>query len=187
MVRVILHTALMALVALTLIACTPAKKPEKKPARKKAPSTTMLLLDKGLYEEVAKRMSSRRWQKFSSKRDRVYLYSSAINGFIGKGDSRMKKNEYGEAGVSYRKALDYYPAETSIAKKVKLSKQALLKNIVKCSNALMEAGLLKYRAGQLEEAITIWDRIILFDPNNIEARKALNTATIQLENLRKLK
>jgi tetratricopeptide (TPR) repeat protein len=180
--RVIIHTALMAIVALTLTACIPVKKP----AKKKAPNTTMILLDKGRYENVARRMSSRRWHEFSSKRDRVHLYSEAINGFIDRGSSRMKLKEYGLAGISFRKALDYYPSEKNIAKKIKLSKQKLLKNIGKCSNTLMEAGLLKYRAGQIEESIAIWNRIILFDPRNVEARKALDTATIQLENLRKL-
>jgi len=181
--KAFLHTVLIAIIALSLTACTPAAKP----ARKKAPNATRILLDKGRYEEVARRMSSGNWRKYASESERVHVYSGAINGLIDMGDSAANKNAYGEAGVSYRKALDYYPSEAAIAKKVRLPKEKLLVNIGNSSNMLMEAGLLKYRAGQLEEAIATWNRIILFDPKNAEAGKALETATIQLENLRKLK
>jgi len=182
MVKLILHTAIAVTVALTFIACTSASKP----SRNRATSATMLLLEKGRYEEVASRLSSKSWSPFSSKEERVYMYSEAINGLVGVGDSWMKQKEYEKAGLSYRKALDYYPSEAPIVRKVKLSRQEVLKKMGDCSNSLMEAGLLKYRSGRIEEAISIWEKITRFDPVNAEALKALDTATIQLENLRKL-
>lgn len=182
MVRGIVHIAAIAILALSLTDCTPVKKP----IRKNAPNSTRILLDKGRYEEVARRMSSRRWHEFTSRKGRVYLYSEAINNLIGRGDSRMKRKDYKGAGVSFRKAIDYYPRDASVSKKIKLSRRKLQDNIRICSNSLMEAGLMKYRAGQIEDAISIWKGIRLFDPGNSEAIKALDTATIQLENLRKL-
>lgn len=165
----------MSIVVLTLTACMPGTRAARS------------LLDEGRYEEAAQRMSSRFSQALPSSKERVAIYAEAINGLIERADSQRKLEAYDKAGEAYRKALDYYPENISVVRKIRLTKQNLLHNIGRCSNALMEAGLLKYRAGQIEEAIAIWKSITLFDPGNAEARKALGTATIQLENLRKLK
>lgn len=183
MLRIISHTALVIIAVLSLVACLPSV---KRPVKKKAPGTTRILLDKGRYEDAARRMSSRNWRKFASPEERVYMYSAAINGFIKRGDASLKKKDCGKAGVWYRKALDYYPSDASISKRIKLSKIKVRMKLTGCSRELMEAGLLKYRAGQLGDAIAIWKSIILFDPKNAEAIKALDTATVQFENLKKL-
>jgi tetratricopeptide (TPR) repeat protein len=172
--RGFMHMAVTSALVLSLAACVPATKQAR------------LLMDEGRYDEAARKLSSSPWPDPSSKKDRAEVYSGAINGLIDKGDSRMKLKDYDKAGIAYRKARDYYPSDISVAGKIKLSERELTEKIGTCSNALMEAGLLKYRAGQIEGAIGIWNSIILFDPQNAEAIKALDTATIQLRNLRKL-
>jgi hypothetical protein len=43
----------------------------------------------------------------------------------------------------------------------------------------------QYRKGNLAEAIAVWQGILLFDPDNIEIKKAIDTATEQLKKLQK--
>lgn len=50
----------------------------------------------------------------------------------------------------------------------------------------MEKGLLNYRKGDLPAAIAAWKTILAYDPGNEEAARAVRTASIQLENLRKI-
>jgi hypothetical protein len=66
------------------------------------------------------------------------------------------------------------------------TKAELQANVDKVSGALMENGLVEYRKGNLESAIVVWKSILAYDPSHEEALKSVQTATKQLENLKKL-
>jgi hypothetical protein len=51
----------------------------------------------------------------------------------------------------------------------------------------MERGLAAYRSGDLDQAITDWKLIRAFAPEHQASRKALQTAEIQLANLKKVR
>ena len=55
----------------------------------------------------------------------------------------------------------------------------------KCRVQLTRDGLDLYRQGKLKEAIAIWQGLLEFDPDNIEIRKAVDTATEQLKTIKK--
>jgi len=48
---------------------------------------------------------------------------------------------------------------------------------------LTKAGLEEYRKGNLAKAIAVWEGLLSFDPNNVEIRKAVDTARIQLNEI----
>ena len=56
-----------------------------------------------------------------------------------------------------------------------------------CKTFLYEKALDQYRSGNLSDATAIWKSILEFDPENAEIKKAVDTATIQLRNLEKMK
>jgi hypothetical protein len=51
----------------------------------------------------------------------------------------------------------------------------------------MENGLMKYREEKLDEAIVIWKKALVFDPENTGVKNALETATQQLQKLKSMK
>lgn len=54
-----------------------------------------------------------------------------------------------------------------------------------CSLNLTNQGLVAYRQGNLKEAISLWEKILAFDPNNEEIKKAIQTARTQLEKIKR--
>jgi hypothetical protein len=44
-----------------------------------------------------------------------------------------------------------------------------------------------YRQGKLDEAISLWRKVLLFDPDNKETKDAISTATVQLQNLKQIR
>ena len=51
----------------------------------------------------------------------------------------------------------------------------------------MEQGLEEYRRGKLESAIKRWKELLAISPGHQEAKKALDTATVQLQTLQRIK
>ena len=49
-----------------------------------------------------------------------------------------------------------------------------------CSSGLTNGGLAEYRKGNLENAIALWGELLAFDPENVEIKKAVETAKAQL-------
>ena len=47
----------------------------------------------------------------------------------------------------------------------------------------MARGLAAYRVGQMREAINFWSALLVFNPERTEAKKAIDTCSIQLRNL----
>jgi len=115
------------------------------------------------------------------------LYVAAVNGIISQGDLKVENKQLAEAGMAFRRALDDYPADERMKGKVKRTSLEIKGDIDRLSTSLMDTALMKYREGAIEEAITLWDKLLAFDPQNAEAKKARDTAATQLENLKKVK
>ena len=56
-----------------------------------------------------------------------------------------------------------------------------------CRESLTKAGLAEYRKGNLEKAIAVWESLLVFDPDNAEIKKAVETAKTQLNEILKKK
>lgn len=66
-----------------------------------------------------------------------------------------------------------------------LSLEEINKSIKYCSQQLTNLGLIEYRKGNLKEAIALWEKILLFQPENEEIKRAIQTAKAQLEKIKK--
>ena len=113
-------------------------------------------------------------------------YIRAVNGLIEVGDESFFREDYALAGRSFRKALDAYPLAQSHRERVSRSPKKLKSNLDACCNTLMEQGLREYRRGKLEGAISKWKGLLAINPGHTEARKALETASVQLEALQNI-
>ena len=105
----------------------------------------------------------------------------------------MKKNaikafsnsEFASAGRTFYVLAKNYPTLKKLYKPLALSPQFLEEKITICRLELTKKGLALYRRGKLAEAISVWNDILAFDPDNEEIKKAVATAQAQLKKIKK--
>ena len=90
--------------------------------------------------------------------------------------------QFSECGISSRQLLNLYPHSLPAISGVSVGQIRQKLNF--CSDQLMAKGLAAYRAGDMQQAIDFWTALLVFDPERIEAKKAIETSSIQLRNLK---
>ena len=94
-------------------------------------------------------------------------------------DQMFNKKDFAAAGSLYALLIKTVP--NSITRK--LDMKTLNQRMKTCQKSLFESGLERYRSGDLNDAISIWKSILVFDPDHRETKKALDMAMLQLKNL----
>jgi tetratricopeptide (TPR) repeat protein len=114
-------------------------------------------------------------------------YGLALRGVLKQAEGYQGKDLPEKAGPLYRAALDGYPATPAIAAKAGMRPAGITAGIEACADQLLERGLAAYRRGDLDQAIRTWKLIHVFAPQHQASRKALQTAEVQLANLKKVR
>jgi tetratricopeptide (TPR) repeat protein len=151
--------------------------PQVSPLRRKAIS----LLEKKKYRQAIELMSGRNYEGVENE------FTQAINGLLEVGDEAYSRGNYAVGGRAFKTVLDAYPVEPSLRERVSHDQKQLKSNLEICANRLMEQGLEEYRRGRLESAIRTWKSVLAISPGHQEAKKSLDTATVQLQELQNLK
>jgi tetratricopeptide (TPR) repeat protein len=99
------------------------------------------------------------------------------------GDRAFEGRDFALAGSVYEIVLRNVSSVSHLNGSLSFSKEGLTARISNCRKVLFEDGLKQYRSGNLNQAISLWKSILTFDPDNREIKKAVNMATLQLENL----
>ncbi len=102
-------------------------------------------------------------------------------------DRAYESNEFADAGYAYRILFESGITTRDFAASLSFDDDYLSSHIRACSKPLMEFGLMKYREEKLDEAIAIWKKILVFDIDNRSVKSAIDTATVQLQQLRTIK
>ncbi len=102
-------------------------------------------------------------------------------------DTAYQKQDFAEAGGIFRVLFESGITTRDFAQSLTFDDDYLMKHIKACSKALMEIGLMKYRQEKLDEAIAIWKKILAFDVDDRSVRSAIDTATVQLQQLKNMK
>ena len=113
-------------------------------------------------------------------------FPEALSGLKKSGDEAFRQGRLEEAGRRWSATIRHLSHPAEKGKPLPFTKAELQGNVETVSGALMEKGLVEYRKGDLESAIVIWKSILAYDPSHREALKSVQTATTQLENLKKL-
>jgi hypothetical protein len=113
-------------------------------------------------------------------------YSSAGEAVRQTADQTFRRRNFAEAGNIYNELAESGITRRDFAGTLSFNEAYLGRQIHECSKALLEAGLTTYRDGKLEDAISIWKQAQIFDRDNREIKRAIDTATTQLRNLKKL-
>ena len=102
-------------------------------------------------------------------------------------DTAYQAGEVAEAGSDYSILYESGITTRDFAGTLSFDDDYISRQIKACSKALMENGLMKYREEKLDEAIAIWKKALLFDPDNRNVKNAFDTATAQLQQLKQIK
>jgi tetratricopeptide (TPR) repeat protein len=105
----------------------------------------------------------------------------------GQGDLYFEAGNFTLAGRTYTILLKNYSSLNHLERFLKYRSGSLDTKIEDCQKVLFEDGLKQYRSGDLGQAVSIWRDILTFDPENLEVKKAIETATRQSRNLERLK
>jgi tetratricopeptide (TPR) repeat protein len=102
-------------------------------------------------------------------------------------DTAFQRKDFAEAGNIFNTLLENGILKQDFANSLSFNEDYLNGQKSACSKALLEEGLTTYRDGKLEDAISIWKKAQVFDRDNKDIKSAIETATNQLQNLKKLK
>ena len=118
--------------------------------------------------------------------DLLDAYTEALESIKEKADKAYEARDYAKAGELYHTLLKSDFGKRRLQRTLSFDADYLAMRIGACSKMLMELGIMKYRAGDLEQAIAIWKKILVFNPSDGEAKTAIDRATAQLQNLKKM-
>ncbi len=144
-------------------------------------------------EQAALGKYRRALEIYSNAYDRHHLkglkqgYARMGEQVVNAADTAYQKNEFAEAGSIFRVLFESGITTRDFAQSLTFDDDYLAKHIKACSKALMDIGLMKYREEKLDEAIAVWKKILAFDLDDRAARSAIDTATVQLQQLKNMK
>lgn len=113
-------------------------------------------------------------------------FAVALERLKKQGDAAEQQGKPEEAGKAWKASLSYLSHPAVKGKTLSFTRTDLKENLDRLSKTLMDKGLVEYREGRFESAVSWWQKILAYDPANEEAAKAVRTATTQLENLKKI-
>lgn len=116
-----------------------------------------------------------------------HSYIKAVKRLKNMADRAFKKKDFTSSGVIYHILLKNYAQFYEFERFLLFDSILLNARITDCSTFLTKKGIEQYRMGNFFRAISIWESILIFDSDNVEVRKAVDTASIQLKNLQQKK
>jgi tetratricopeptide (TPR) repeat protein len=122
------------------------------------------------------------YKRFPNNPDLRHNYIKTIEYTKKAADTTYGRGDFASAGLIYHILLNNHTQLKDFANSLSFKRDFLHNRINNCSKYLTGEGLEKYRAGDLEEAISVWNDVLKFDPENTEVQKAIKTATTQLKN-----
>jgi tetratricopeptide (TPR) repeat protein len=102
-------------------------------------------------------------------------------------DTAFQQRAFSQAGGIYHILLESGITGRIFQEPLSFDTAYLRSRIGSCSKALMELGLVKYREDDLDEAFSIWSKVLAFDPGNRAATKALRTTGKQRKMLKDIR
>lgn len=113
-------------------------------------------------------------------------YSETMEKIRVEAEKMIAKKEHGRAGELFAKMRRDLKKHIRAARNLSFDDTYLARRIAFCSSKLTEEGLVRYREGEIEGAIALWEHVLDFDPENQEVQNAIETATLQMKNLQEI-
>jgi len=100
------------------------------------------------------------------------------------GDQSLTDRDFAQAGRYYGLAKKIWPKFKASTGGLTFKLEDLKAAIRICSQQLTNQGMLEYRKGNLKGAISVWESLLAFDPDNDQIKKAIETARAQLQQIK---
>ncbi len=136
--------------------------------------------------EIALEMFAAAWKENPGHPGVARDFPEALISLKKSGDQAMKQGRLEDAGRRWEATTRYMSHPAEKGRPLPFTKTELRGGIDRLSASLMEKGLVEYRKGNLEAAIVFWRSILAYDPSHAEAARSVQTASTQLENLKKI-
>jgi len=114
-------------------------------------------------------------------------YIKILESIKDRADRAFERSDFALAGCVYQILLNNFPSVNHLSQSFSFNREALTAKIKSLTKFLFENGLEQYRSGNLNQAISTWESILAFDPENQEIKKAVDIAILQSKNLKKVK
>ncbi len=143
-------------------------------------------IELGEYQKALEAYSQA-YKKYPHNSELQKSYTRAEEQIKSIADTALDKTDFPGAGRIFNILLTSGITDKDFAESLSFDCDYVSKQIKTCSEALMEIGLIKYREGGLDDAVSIWKKALTFDPENRDVKKAIDKATVQLQKLKKIK
>jgi thioredoxin-like negative regulator of GroEL len=166
-------------------AAAPVVKPPMIPVSDKMFAEGMTALQEGGHERALELFSAA-WQEKPGHAGVAREFDGALLALKKNGDAAYAQGKREDAGKRWMGTLRFITHPAANSRDYPFTRSEVRAKVDQLSASLLEKALLQYREGNIQAAIADWKTILAYDPANEEAVKSLNTATTQLEQLKKL-
>ena len=163
----------------------PAVKPPAISVADKLFAEGMTALQEGGHEQALELFSAA-WQEKPGHAGVAREFDGALLALKKNGDAAYAQGKWEDAGKRWMGTLRFITHPAANSRDYPFTRSEVRAKVDHLSASLLEKALLQYRKGNIQAAIADWKTILAYDPANEEAVKSLNTATTQLEQLKKL-
>lgn len=136
--------------------------------------------------ERALELFTQAWKESPGHAGAARDFAPALVRLKSKGDEAARQGRVEEAGKAWAATLRHLSHPAANGRALPFTRAEVRANLDKLSADLLEKGLVDYREGRIESAIAHWQTILSYEPSHAEAAKSVQTATTQLQNLKKI-
>jgi cytochrome c-type biogenesis protein CcmH/NrfG len=111
-------------------------------------------------------------------------YAKGLNGIKSTADKALEKKDFASAGRMYYVLQNNYAKFNDVDKMLSFNSAYVNTKLSYCKKSLSMQGFQEYRKGNLNEAIALWQSLLVIDPNNEDIKVSVKTAKQQQENLK---
>ncbi|MCP2501689.1 MAG: hypothetical protein NCA08_09035 [Deltaproteobacteria bacterium] len=163
----------------------PAAKPPAIPVADQRFAEGMRALQEGGYERALELFSGA-WQEKPGHAGVVREFDGAVLALKKNGDAAYAQGMWEEAGKRWMGTLRFINHPAANPKGYPFTQSEVRTKVDNLTAALTMMALTEYRRGDVPSAIARWKSILSYDPGHEEAARSLQTATKQLETLKKM-
>jgi len=145
----------------------------------------MTALQEGGHERALELFSAA-WQEKPGHAGVAREFDGALLALKKNGDAAYAQGKWEDAGKRWMGTLRFFAHPAANSRGYPFTRSEVRAKVDNLTAALTEKALMEYRKGEVASAIVDWKTILAYDPGHEEAARSLQTATKQLETLKKM-
>jgi thioredoxin-like negative regulator of GroEL len=166
-------------------AAAPIARPPAIPAADKLFAEGMTALQEGGHERALDLFSAA-WKEQPGHVGVAREFDDALLALKKNGDAAYAQGKWGDAGKRWMGTLRFLTHPAANSRNYPFTRSEVRAKVDNLTAALTKKALTEYRREEVPAAIADWKTILSYDPGHEEAARSLQTATKQLETLKRM-